>query len=154
MRLRHGNMWRVFDDADLFVVTTNSVIKTSGELVMGKGIARQARDRFPHLAKRFGDEVRRMGDEPYGLITLLPFSGTDIDKMAAFQVKRHFMNMADIHLIEMSAAHLSEWGERHPGAVIHMNFPGIGNGGLGVEDVLPVIHRMPDNVFVWTFKKI
>ena len=32
---------------------------------------------------------------------------------------------------------------------IHMNFPGIGNGKLIPEDVMPIIKDLPDNVKVY-----
>jgi len=43
MRLEQGDMWSVYDRADLFLVTTNSTLTKSGKLVMSAGIARQAR---------------------------------------------------------------------------------------------------------------
>lgn len=42
-------MWTAYDDADLFLITTNSTLKKNGVLVMGRGIARQACDRCPGL---------------------------------------------------------------------------------------------------------
>ena len=47
-----GNMWDSWDDADLFLITTNAVIKVNGELVMGRGIALEARQRC-----RTGEQV-------------------------------------------------------------------------------------------------
>ncbi len=44
-----GDMWTAYDDADLFLITTNSTLKKNGVLVMGRGIARQACDRCPGL---------------------------------------------------------------------------------------------------------
>ena len=40
MQLARGDMWSAYDGADLFLVTTNSVVTHDGKLVMGAGIAR------------------------------------------------------------------------------------------------------------------
>ncbi len=47
MKLAQGDMWSVYDQADLFLVTTNGVVTRYGKLVMGAGIARQTKERFP-----------------------------------------------------------------------------------------------------------
>lgn len=47
-------MWSAYDDADLFLITTNSTLKKNGALLMGRGIARQARDLFPGLDLALG----------------------------------------------------------------------------------------------------
>jgi hypothetical protein len=47
MKLTNGNMWSAYPQADLFLITTNSTLKNDGCLVMGKGIALEAAQRFP-----------------------------------------------------------------------------------------------------------
>lgn len=54
---RRGDMWTAYEPADLFLITTNSTIRPDGALVMGRGIARQARDRFPGLAEVLGQHI-------------------------------------------------------------------------------------------------
>ena len=44
-----GDMWRVFDEVDYFVITTNAIIKRNGAVVMGAGIAKQMRDKYPGI---------------------------------------------------------------------------------------------------------
>jgi hypothetical protein len=39
---------------DGFCITTNGFVKSNGECVMGRGIARTCRDRFAGLARRLG----------------------------------------------------------------------------------------------------
>lgn len=46
-RFCQGDMWSVYDDADLFLITTNSTLKKNGALAMGRGIAQQARAASP-----------------------------------------------------------------------------------------------------------
>lgn len=64
MRLARGDMWSAYDGADLFLVTTNGVVTRDGKLVMGAGIARQARDRFPGLDEALGKAALAAG-APY-----------------------------------------------------------------------------------------
>lgn len=155
-------MWNAFDQADLFLVTTNSYVRKDGSLVMGAGAARQMRDRFRGVNFGFGRAVREdcghLGE--YGIVTI----GTPLDSMddpagiaqpelGAFQVKTHWKNKADTQLIAGSAAILSEHLREHgPDYQVHLNFPGIGNGGLDPGDVLPIISPWPSNVHVWTYE--
>lgn len=48
-QFRTGDMWSSYDEADLFLITTNATITTRGALVMGRGIARQANDAYIKL---------------------------------------------------------------------------------------------------------
>jgi hypothetical protein len=143
-------MWTAYDDADLFLITTNSTLKKNGALVMGRGIARQARDRFPGLDTALGGEIaRRCGNRgEYGLLVSPRWPAA---KPGAFQVKTDYVQPASLSLIRLSAIALLAWCEEHPGAAVHLNFPGIGNGGLARAQVLPLLKSLPDNVNVWEY---
>ena len=56
-QIHRGEMWDAYDDADLFLITTNASLKQNGALVMGRGIVRQARDRFLVLDLALGREI-------------------------------------------------------------------------------------------------
>lgn len=64
-----GDMWSAYNQADLFLITTNSTLQPGNILVMGRGIATQAHERFPGLNKALGQQIaqtsRRNGQ--YGL---------------------------------------------------------------------------------------
>lgn len=146
-----GNMWTAFDEAALFLLTTNSTIKRNGALVMGRGIARQARDRFPGLDSALGKQILsvcgnpsallRPGQGQYGLLVSPRWPEA---RLGAFQVKRHYSQPASLELIRHSTAMLCTWCAEHPTATVAVNFPGIGNGRLRREDVLPIIMQLPD----------
>jgi len=144
-----GDMWTAWDRADLFLITTNSYLKSPGVLVMGRGVARQARDRFPGLDKTLGMHIDHLGC--YGLLIspLWPER-----KLGLFQVKGHFSHPADLDLITKSTRELVDWCLAHPSAEVHLNFPGIGNGQLKAEEVMPVITALPDSVHVWRYKRV
>lgn len=63
MILEKGNMWDCFGKVDLFLVTTNPIVNAKGELVMGRGIALEAKKRFPELPKDFARMTKEYRDE-------------------------------------------------------------------------------------------
>ena len=147
MILRQGDMWSAFDGADLFLITTNSTIKKNGRLVMGAGIAKQARDRYKGLDLALGRRIENMGT--YGLIVSENWPES---KLGAFQVKWHYKDKADLGLIGFSVYALRMFVEYNVVLNVHLNFPGIGNGGLNRDDVLPIVQTLPDNVHIWEYK--
>lgn len=155
MKLKTGNMWSAWDKADLFLVTTNSTIRKDGALVMGRGIAWQAAKRFPRLpyALGAGIERRSMGDCQHVTYGILVSQTWPSVKIGAFQVKYYWGDQARLNLIKFSTNELITWCAEHPTAQVHLNFPGIGNGGLTPEQVLPIISKLPNTVTVWRKKE-
>ena len=158
MFLREGNMWDEFAHSDLFLITTNSTVKMNGTLVMGRGIAAQAKVRFPGLDKQLGSWITNMNlrDSIYGLAVSGMWPNK---KLGMFQVKTAWQGSADLRIINKSAEMLEKWcatqafgSELFPTGrpIVNMNFPGIGNGRLEYRRVLPLLKRLPDNVHIWT----
>lgn len=152
MQLRRGDMWSVYDEADVFLVTTNAVLTRDYRLVMGGGIAKEALERYPgldwlwgyRLYSRYWQVYERQQLPIYGV--LWPING---EKLAAFQTKRHWREKADLDIITNAAWRLRLVAERYPDKRFHLNFPGIGLGGLRPEEVQPTLAMLPDNVVVW-----
>lgn len=146
MNISYGNMWDVYDEADLFLITTNSFIKRNGALVMGAGIAREARDRFPGLDLALGRKIKHLGK--YGLIVSEKWPDK---KLGAFQVKYHFKDSASLELIEYSCNDLITFITQNTlrFGTVHLNYPGIGNGKLTEDDVYPIVRKLPDCVTLW-----
>jgi hypothetical protein len=166
MILEYGNMWDAWDEADLFLITTNACVKPNACLVMGAGIAKQARDRWPALDFSLGRALLdkaihetkfvRLGRN-YTLLepeySLLVSSNWPKRKLGLLQVKRHFHMDASIGIIQRSTDALIAWCAERPEAEVHLNFPGIGHGGLSHDAVMPIIERLPHNVRIWQFKQ-
>ena len=123
MIIKSGNMWSVWQQADLFFITTNSTIDTRGNLVIGAGIARQARDRFPGIAALWGKLIAPIPTDYHLLISPSWQTGK---KLAAFQTKRHWRQDSPLGLIIASTAKLHEFAIANPQAKIKLPFPGIG----------------------------
>ncbi|MCP4425076.1 MAG: hypothetical protein GY803_11320 [Chloroflexi bacterium] len=66
-------------------------------------------------------------------------------------VKRHYSQPASLELIRRSTVMLCAWCADHPDAQIALNFPGIGNGRLRREDVLPIVNQLPDQIAIWEY---
>ena len=164
MRLEKGDMWEALETADLFCITTNAQTRADGALVMGRGIAAQAVRRFPKLRHEAGAWLRHrdMVGKAYGLAVLHDgIPATRPHPFALFQVKYHWRDEASTQLIQQSVAALTEWCEdwyvhygEFPDAEwpnVHLNFPGIGNGRLSRDAVLPLLEPLPDCVTVWEY---
>lgn len=151
MKRKQGDMWSSYDEADLFLVTTNSTLRSDGALVMGRGIALEATRRFPNLQARAGAAIARAGAVSgfYGVLQPYPAHRAE-HKLGLFQVKYHWRDKAGLDLIERSAEMLCQLVEETGLQNVHLNFPGIGNGHLPLHQVLPIVEQLPDAVTVWT----
>lgn len=132
-------MW---GDTDLFLFTSNPVVNKQGLAVMGRGIAKQLADAQPDVRQHFGRVLSAPRPANVGVL-----GWYDWQMVGWFRVKDHFAQDAKTGIINASMLMLKALS---PGFNrIDMNFPGIGNGKLAREDVLPIIEQLPDNVHVW-----
>lgn len=149
---KRGNMWNAFENTDAFCITTNSYIRNDGEVVMGRGIAKQAKQLFEDLPLALGNKIEESCGH-LGTYGLMPSNRSKIDQMVAFQVKTHFKNDADLSLIEGSAKALGQMAYTYSDRRFDLNFPGIGNGGRSQDEVMPIVEQLPDNVHIWRFRR-
>ena len=130
-----ANIWN-FQGKGYIIIPTNGFVKRNGECVMGAGLAKQAKLRFPTLPLELGAKIALCGNhvfhwDLYGLIT--------------FPVKHSWIENADPYLIEQSAVELSQYYEEgyKLGAdlpKIYMPQVGCGNGKLNWSDIEPIIN--------------
>lgn len=153
MLVEVGNIWNAWKTADLFLFTGNGVITPEGKLVMGSGFAKEVRDRFPGVDKTIADYIkqetpphRKTGIYNYSLVISPRWPDA---KLGVFQTKQHWGDESDLGTIEHSAWMLRYFCNENPTAKVHMNFPGIGKGGLTEEEVRPCLRMLPDTVHVW-----
>ena len=147
MILEKGNMWDSFGKG-IFMITTNPIIKRDGSVVMGRGIALEAKTKFPELPYKFGDRLKENKAVPF-VDYIAHFDNTPI---WYFMVKSHWNYPADLKIIENSVKDLIECIVQENNTLrFDLNFPGIGNGKLCRDDVLPLLQNLPDNVHVWEY---
>ena len=139
-----GDIWKT--DRDVMAITTNGVVKNNGELVMGKGIALQAKRRYPGLPKAMGDFVSTIG---CGNIPEIFYCGADVGKLVtlvSLPTKHHWRDKSDISLIKKSLIIIEDIIPKSQ--TIALTRPGCGNGGLNWEtEVKPIIEPLLNDRF-------
>lgn len=138
MREITGDIWD-YHSGHWIVITTNGTVKTNGECVMGRGVAAQAKDRFPTLPRRLGGLLSRQGNR------LFMFPDC---RILTFPVKHNWWEKADMGLIEQSVKGLLEFRDFFQVGDIYMVRPGCSNGRLDWKDVKPVLERYLDDRFI------
>lgn len=146
MKVVYGDIWQY--PADVVCVTTNGSVKKNGEAVMGRGVAAQAKERWPWLPRALG---YRISQSPYMGPVLERF--TDLGclhphMLVAFPVKHTWRDRASLPLIRQSARLLGEMAKQHSDWRFVLPRPGCGNGGQAWQDVEPLLLYLPDNVHV------
>lgn len=128
----------------VLLFTGNPFIKTNGAIVMGRGAARVVRDTYPGIDVAFAQAIKL---DPDAHIHVLDWYGKPI---GWFKVKHHWQLPADLNLIRQSCFELAGLAAANPEVTWHLNFPGIGNGKLSVDAVMPILEEgLPDSVYVY-----
>ena len=94
-----GDAWRLRKHFTYLAITTNGFIKKDGRAVMGRGIAKQANEKYPGLDKLLGTKIRELGNR----VNLLTAS------LVSFPVKHNWWEEADIELIKRSCTELMKF---------------------------------------------
>jgi hypothetical protein len=141
---KQGNLFK--EKNGIKFVTGNSYLTKDLRLVMGRGAALELKTRSPGIDKIFGNIIDKTCGHlrVYGLIKH--------DSCGVFQVKYNFRDKADLELIKFSAILLADEA-RKTDQIIHLNYPGIGNGKLSKDIVRPLLDILPDNVHIWELKE-
>jgi len=134
----YGNIW-YFHQYGPVCITTNSVIKKDGGLVMGAGIALQAKKRFPELPGKLADIVREHGNVP----VYMP-----VENLFSFPTKNNWRDPSDIDLIRRSCLDLVTITNQMGFKQVFLPKPGCGKGQLDWNDVSAVINPILDDRFV------
>lgn len=118
-------------------ITTNATINSSNHIVMGRGVAYQAKSRYPMLPQILSNHVSHNGNT----ICFIP----DF-KIFSFPVKHNWWEKADLDLIKSSADQLYRIISIFSMHTFYLPCPGCGNGNLSWGMVKPIISFLPDNV--------
>ena len=130
MREIEGDIWDYHAKGNWITITTNPIQRADGALIMGRGVAQQAKERFPELPYVLGRLVASGGNVPYKL---------DRWKIVSFPVKHHWQQPADTSLIVQSAEMIRDLCQEFQIRPLYMVRPGCGNGGLSWVHVKPLI---------------
>lgn len=141
----HGSIWSYTDQAGLLGTPTNGVTRSDGTAVMGKGLAKQAADRFDDLESILGTKLKEHGNHVH---TLNPLPDRDSTGwLISFPTKDHFREDSSIELIQKSARQTKTLYETNqPDGSIVLPEVGFGLGGLSFDDVGPILEEILGDV--------
>lgn len=149
MQIQQGNLWDYHNRGHWVCVTTNGVVNSAGLLIMGKGVALEAVERFPGLRRLLGSKVKQHGNVPI----LCP-----AERIITFPTKHHYRDNSDLALIRASTEGLKKcWPivrdlDTMTGVQplpICLPKVGCGNGGLDwTTQVQPILNGLLDENYI------
>jgi hypothetical protein len=124
------------------IVTASSFLTSEGKLFMGKGLARDLKIKVPGIDKIFGSMVLENGGHAgrYGFL--------NYERWGIFQVRYRFNDKADVELITFGMKRVKDFAQE-TNFIIHLEYPGIGEGDLTKQEVGPLVDTLPGNVYIW-----
>src|SRR5439155_3761011 len=105
-----GDLWRL--PADARCITTNGAVRKDGCAIMGRGVAAQAKERWPAVPKWLGDSITSLGNHVDDFF--LRHNDPDMAPLVAFPVKHHWQQAADLDLILRSCRELMDLADERP----------------------------------------
>lgn len=138
------------ESGHIYAFTANSTIHNN-KLIMGGGAALAAKKAYPNIDTILAEEVKDWSfNEVYGVV-VVPYYDFFI---CAFQTKTHPSLPSTLELIEEACHSLNRYlalnYEEGEQPTVHLNYPGIGLGGLTPEEVGPIIESLlGDNIIVY-----
>lgn len=135
MKIIRGNIW---NQVGWKVIPTNLSIRSDGLAVMGRGLAKQATDLFPHLQKEYGSFLKEKRiPELYFFPEI---------KLIMLPVKYRWIDKASLLLIDNGLQELSQLNHKDFSSV---NLPllGCGFGELNESEIMPLLEKYLDDRF-------
>jgi len=117
---------------------------------MGRGIALEAKTKYPTLPYDFGKVLSNLNPQidQHFVGPIGEYDGTPI---WYFMVKDHWQEDASLMIIASSCFYLTRGFADLKDKRIDLNFPGIGNGKLSRDAVLYLLEDLPDNIHIWEY---
>lgn len=140
-----GNVWDVYKDYDAFCITTNGFVKSTGECVMGRGIALECSKRYPQVPKILGSLIKKSGNRVFKLGKL------GNSTMCSFPTKHVWWDNSDLSVIEASVKQITLLADKEGWNKVLIPRPGVGNGKLSWDIVKPIVDKLDDRFYIITF---
>jgi hypothetical protein len=125
-----GDFWNIQGDARC--ITTNGALRFNGYAIMGKGMAVEAKHRYPKIEATLGRLIQKYGNHTFKLG----------NGLISFPTKRHWREDSDIGLIKRSAQELVVLLKDDPAKRVLLTRPGCGNGNLQWSEVKSYIQNI------------
>jgi hypothetical protein len=138
MKTITGNIWDYHQKGYWIVIPTNGSINKRSQAVMGRGLALQAKRKFPYLPTALGSEILKTGNQVHEF--------TDY-RIYALPTKHHWQDTkSNLNLIvkgcEQLARMVSETRR------VYLPYLGCGCGELNWDDVSVTISNILDDRFI------
>lgn len=146
MREITGNIFDYAGPGNVIVIPTNGNVTAYGKAVMGKGVALQAKQRWPKLPTDLGKILKREGNR----IAHFGYqSENGFERVVTFPTKENWPEDSTLALIEKNTVALANYCAGI-GNDLSFYLPrlGCGEGGLQWEAVKPVLAKLLDDRFV------
>lgn len=131
-----------WSEADLICIPTNSTLNKSAHLIMGAGLALQAKRRYPQLPQMAGEMIKPLCSfkrfPEYGLIRIKVSHHVEIGLL---QTKTDWRLPSSESLILMSLAKLKFAIESNDIKSVAMPLPGAGKGGLSKARSIALVNQ-------------
>jgi hypothetical protein len=124
----------------VIAITTNGSVARNGKAIIGRGVARQAVERYGSLAETLGTLISRNGNHVHKLG----------NSLVSFPVEETAWSYPDLRIIARSAAELRAMADSSGWQQIIVPRPGCGGGGLSWPEVKPVLEPWFDERFIVT----
>lgn len=162
MKIVVGDIWD-FVQSSIIGIPTNGFITRNGTGVLGRGLALQAKQRYPDISYQFGHHLKMNGHivgfmmqtpvklisvpvkpcyleikTPEDLESILPSVRDQYN--AVGQIVPGFHCRADPAIIKESLIQLEAFIQKHNIPSVHIPLLGCGNGGLSFKkDLMPIL---------------
>lgn len=145
MKTHKGNILSdvILDQADAICIPTNGIVKKNGSAVMGAGLAKQAKNKWPGIDVQLGHYLSNLGNMVCGLLKI-----PDKDCwVISFPTKNHWKDPADLELIKQSCEQLGVLADTFKWEYVFLPPVGCGLGGLSIDVVKPALEELLDDRF-------
>lgn len=141
MKIEKGNILSYIGKCNIVCVTTNGIVKSNGDLVMGAGCALAFKKAFPNLPNLLGTQIKIKGNRPV--------VGGKVNNtyIVSFPTKNHYKDNSDIELIKNSAIFLVKIADYYNATSIYIPSPGTGLGNLNKDTVYEELSNILDDRF-------
>ncbi|QOX77652.1 ADP-ribose-binding protein [Trichlorobacter lovleyi] len=137
MREMQVDIWSYQGQA-IIAITTNGSITRDGRAIMGKGVARQAAERFPELRHQLGRLLQIRGNHVHEIMLGL----------VSFPVEETPYSLPELRLIRRSAEELRLLADQCGWTQVLVPRPGCGGGGMRWQEVKPLLEEFFDDRFI------
>jgi len=150
MPVVEDDLWKNPGNPGMIVITSHAFVQEDGRLFLGYPPAVEATKRIPDIEFQCGTQVlARAVNGVYGFLPVRPsLPDKRIVGFGLFQTQVNWDEIPDPDLIKYSMECLRQFSREHSNLKIRMNFPGVGDGGLAVEEVAPLLLPLPETVTV------